>query len=138
MHPRFRTPHIAILAGGVVGIAAIFSDQWISFGGQPLTANIVTMSVFGAIVMYIVSMASLFKLRAPRARDWRGRSARRCTRGSPASALAAAVVCLATMVYYNLLIAGLFVALGVLGGVYFALTPKLRERADAVRSREPQ
>ena len=31
------------------------------------TANIVTMSVFGAIVMYILSMASLFKLRAQRA-----------------------------------------------------------------------
>ena len=51
----------------------------------------------------------------------------------PAFALAAAVVCLATMVYYNLLIAGLFVALGALGWVYFALTPKLRERA-AMRS----
>ena len=63
VHPRFRTPHCAILAGGVVGIAAIFSDEWITFGGQSLTANIVTMSVFGAIVMYIVSMASLFKLR---------------------------------------------------------------------------
>ena len=59
----FGTPHIAILAGGVVGIAAIFSDELIQFGGQSLTANIVTMSVFGAIVMYIVSMASLFKLR---------------------------------------------------------------------------
>ena len=27
VHPRFRTPHLAILAGGVVGIAAIFSDE---------------------------------------------------------------------------------------------------------------
>jgi ethanolamine permease len=53
---------VAILAGGVVGIAAIFSDELIQFGGQSLTANIVTMSVFGAIVMYILSMASLFKL----------------------------------------------------------------------------
>ena len=26
IHPRFHTPHVAILAGGVVGIAAIFSD----------------------------------------------------------------------------------------------------------------
>ena len=60
VHPRFKTPHRAILAGGVVGIAAIYSDELIQFGGQTLTANIVTMSVFGAIVMYIVSMASLF------------------------------------------------------------------------------
>ena len=63
VHPRLHTPHVAILAGGVVGIAAIFSDELVSFGGQTLTANIVTMAVFGAIMMYIVSMASLFKLR---------------------------------------------------------------------------
>jgi ethanolamine permease len=63
IHPRLGTPHVAILAGGAVGIAAIFSDELVKFGGQSLTANIVTMSVFGAIVMYILSMASLFKLR---------------------------------------------------------------------------
>ena len=76
IHPTLGTPHVAILAGGVVGIVAIFSDELIQFGGQSLTANIVTMSVFGAIVMYILSMASLFKLRR-RGRDWRGRSRRR-------------------------------------------------------------
>lgn len=48
----------------MVGIAAIFSDEWLSFGGQSLTANIVTMSVFGALLMYALSMAALFKLRA--------------------------------------------------------------------------
>ncbi len=48
---------------GVVGIAAIFSDSLITISGMPLTACIVTMSVFGAIVMYITSMAALFKLR---------------------------------------------------------------------------
>jgi amino acid transporter len=50
-----------------------------SFGGQSLTANIVTMSVFGAIVMYILSMASLFKLRRSEPR-WPGRSRRRSIR----------------------------------------------------------
>src|SRR5690349_11010543 len=64
IHPRFGTPHRAVLTGGVIGIAAIFSDELVSFGGQTLTANIVTMSVFGAIVMYIVSMLSLFVLRS--------------------------------------------------------------------------
>ena len=32
VHKRFRTPYLAILAGGVVGIAAIFSDELINFG----------------------------------------------------------------------------------------------------------
>ena len=114
VHPKFRTPHLAVLAGGAIGIAAIFSDALISFGGQTLTANIVTMSVFGAIVMYIVSMASLFRLRRVEpalARPFRAP----LYPYFPAFALLAAVVCLATMVYYNPLIAGLFVALGAIG-----------------------
>ena len=121
VHPRFHTPHWAVLAGGVVGIAAIFSDKLISFGGQTLTANVVTMSVFGAIVMYIISMASLFRLRRTEpdlVRPFRA-PLFPCF---PAFALTAAVVCLATMVYYNLLIAVLFVALGGLGYGYFVAT----------------
>lgn len=130
VHPRFHTPHLAVLAGGVVGIVAIFSDQWISFGGQTLTANIVTMSVFGAIVMYIVSMASLFKLRRSEpglARPFRAP----LFPWFPAFALAAALVCLVTMAYYNPLIAGLFVVLGVLGYAYFLTTRKRREAVPA-------
>ncbi len=60
---RFQTPHRAIIAGGVVGIAAIYSDGLITLQGMTLTAAMITMSVFGAIVMYIMSMLSLFKLR---------------------------------------------------------------------------
>jgi ethanolamine permease len=130
IHPRFRTPHLAILAGGVVGVAAIFSDQWITFGGQPLTANIVTMSVFGAIVMYIASMASLLKLRSKEpalARPFRAP----LYPWFPAFALAAAVLCLATMVYYNPLIAGLFVALGASGWLYFVRTRRRREQPSS-------
>src|SRR6202012_4365576 len=32
LHPKRKTPHWAILAGGVVGIAAIYSDSFIRFG----------------------------------------------------------------------------------------------------------
>ncbi len=63
IHPRFKTPWVAILAGGAVGIVAIYSDTLVQFGGQTLTANIVTMSVLGALVMYILSMLALFQLR---------------------------------------------------------------------------
>lgn len=128
VHPRFHTPHRAILAGGVVGIAAIFSDEVFSFGGQTLTANIVTMSVFGAIVMYAVSMASLFRLRRTEpalARPFRAP----VFPLFPAFALLASLVCLVTMVYYNALIAAVFVVLGLLGYVYFRLT---RSRRDEV------
>jgi len=129
VHPRFRTPHLAILAGGIVGIAAIFSDNLITFGGQTLTANIVTMSVFGAIVMYILSMASLFRLRASEpglVRTFRAPGYPYV----PAFALLGAVVCLVTMVFYNPLIAGVFIGLMVVGYLYF-MTTRLRRAAHA-------
>ncbi|WP_018609606.1 ethanolamine permease [Uliginosibacterium gangwonense] len=129
VHPRFKTPHKAILAGGVVGILAIFSDEWLTFGGQTLTANIVTMSVFGAILMYILSMASLFKLRrteAALARPFRAPGFPLV----PAFALAASVVCMVTMVYYNRLIAGIFVGLLAVGYAYFLTTRSRREAVE--------
>ncbi|MDB6088185.1 MAG: putative ethanolamine permease [Gammaproteobacteria bacterium] len=114
VHPRFHTPHLAILSGGVLGIMAIFSDDLLSFGGQSLTANIVTLSVFGALVMYIVSMASLFRLRRVEpglARPFQAP----LFPYSPAFALLAAALCLVTMIYSNPRIAALFIGLGLLG-----------------------
>jgi len=67
VHPRFRTPVRALIGGSVVGILAVFSDEWITFGGQPHTANIVTTAGLGALVMDIIS--------------WRARSS--CVRPSP-------------------------------------------------------
>ena len=130
VHPTRHTPHIAILAGGVVGIAAIFSDELIKIGGMTLTANIVTMSVFGAIVMYIMSMASLFKLRASEPRLERPFSAPMFPI-FPAFALGAAVVCLVTMIYFNPIVAGLFIGLMVIGYVYFLTTATRRGEALA-------
>lgn len=64
VHPRLHTPHVATLAGAVVGIAAIAADAHFSLAGQPLTASLVVISAFGALATYSVSMASLFRLRA--------------------------------------------------------------------------
>jgi len=130
IHPRLGTPHVAILAGGAVGIAAIFSDELVKFGGQSLTANIVTMSVFGAIVMYILSMASLFKLRRSEPQLARPFSAPAYP-VFPAFALVAAVICLATMVYFNALVAALFAGLTALGYAYFLTTRRRRGEALA-------
>ena len=131
IHPRFKTPHRAILAGGAVGIAAIYSDELIKIGGLTLTANIVTMSVFGAITMYIISMLSLFKLR--RAEPHMARPFRAPFYPLfPAIALAGAVVCMATMIYYNPLIFGLFVAFLAAGYVFFLLTKDSRQQHAAL------
>lgn len=133
VHPTRHTPYVAILAGGAIGIAAIFSDSWITFGGQSLTANIVTMSVFGAIVMYIMSMASLFKLRASEPNLDRSFRAP-VYPWFPAIALIGALVCLGTMVYYNPLVAQMFVGLMVVGYVYFLTTGKRRAEMLATSS----
>jgi ethanolamine permease len=126
VHPRFKTPHRAILAGGVIGIAAIYSDELITFGGQTLTANIVTMSVFGAILMYIISMLSLFKLRASAPNMERPFKAPFYP-FFPAFALLASLVSLGAMVYFNPRVALLFLGLLVLGYVYFLATARQRE-----------
>jgi ethanolamine permease len=125
IHPRFHTPQRAILAGGAIGIAAIYSDNLIKLGGQTLTANIVTMSVFGAITMYLVSMASLFKLRrmAPgMVRPFRAP----LYPLFPAFALGSALVCMGTMIWYNALIFAVFAAFLAFGYGYFRLTGQAR------------
>jgi ethanolamine permease len=116
VHPRWRTPHWAILAGGAVGIAAIYSDKFVSIAGQPLTASIVTMSALGAIVMYIVSLLSLMRLRHTEPR------LERPFRVAwyplfPVTALLIAVISLIAIIYYNAQVAGLFAALAVAGAV---------------------
>jgi ethanolamine permease len=114
VHPRRRTPHWAILAGGGVGIAAIYSDKFVSIAGQPLTASIVTMSALGAIVMYIISLLSLMRLR--RTEPQLERPFRVALYPLfPLTALVIAAVSLLAIVYYNAQVAGLFAALGVAG-----------------------
>jgi ethanolamine permease len=128
LSPRFNTPHRALLAGGVIGIAAIFSDEWVSFGGQTLTANIVTMAVLGAIVMYLVSMAALFRLRHTEP------GLERTYRAPfypvfPATALVLGVVCLGAMVWFNGMLTLLFLVVMAAAYGYFLLTGAQRGAA---------
>jgi len=129
VHPTRKTPHWAILVGGVIGIAAIYSDELLVIDGMPLTANIVTMAVFGAIVMYIMSMASLFRLRAVEPALERPFVAPFYP-VLPAVSLGLAVLALVTMVYFNGTVFMLFVGLFALGWMYFLSTGKLRENAE--------
>lgn len=127
---RFRTPHRAILAGGVVGIAAIYSDGLINLQGMSLTAAMITMSVFGAIVMYIISMLSLFKLRRSEPNLERAFKAPGYP-VVPAIALILALVCLVAMVWFNPLIAAIFLGFMAAGFLYFQFTAHHRANAPA-------
>jgi ethanolamine permease len=55
LNARFKTPHWALLAGGVVSFIALYTGT---------TAQIIIISVMGALLMYVMSMISLFILRA--------------------------------------------------------------------------
>jgi len=128
LSPRFHTPYRALIAGGVVGLIAIFSDEWIQFGGQTLTANIVTMAVLGAITMYLVSMASLFRLRRTEpglARPYRAPF----YPVFPIIALSLGVVCLAAMVWFNGRLTLIYLLLMAAAYGYFLLTGKQRDAA---------
>jgi ethanolamine permease len=129
VHPTRKTPHWAIIAGGVVGIAAIFSDELVTIGGLPLTANIVTMSVFGAIVMYIMSMASLFRLRRIEPDLDRPYKAPFFP-VFPAIALITALIALAAMIYYNFVVFCLFLGLFAIGFLFYRFTAGLRDGAE--------
>lgn len=128
LHPRFHTPHRAILAGGAVGIAAIFSDSLIQFGGQTLTANIVTMAVLGALTMYIISMLSLFRLRRSEPSMMRPFMAP-CYPWFPGFALVAAALALCAIVAFNPGISAAYVLMLGLGYVYFRMTSGQRKAA---------
>lgn len=121
---RFQTPHRAILAGGAIGIAAILSDG-VHLQGMNLTSAMITMAVFGAIVMYIMSMLSLFRLRRSEPK------LKRTYRAPgypvvPAIALVGSVICLIAMLWFNPQIGTLFVGLMATGYLYFLTTRNRR------------
>lgn len=54
VHPRFQTPSNALVVNMLIGIVALLTGK---------TSEIITISVFGALTLYIVSMVSLLRLR---------------------------------------------------------------------------
>lgn len=125
VNDKYKTPHRAIIAGAVVGVAAILSDD-LQFNGMTLTANLITMAVFGAIVMYIVSMMSLFALRKNEpnlARPFKAFAYPLF----PMIALVLASISLITMIYFNQQLTIVFFGLMVLAYLYFTMTQHHRD-----------
>jgi ethanolamine permease len=128
VNEKFKTPHRALIAGAVIGVLAIAGDGF-QFAGQTLTANLITMSVFGAIVMYIVSMLSLFKLRQTEPNLDRPFKAIAYPL-FPAIALVLAGISLVTMIYFNQQLSLVFFGLMALGFVYFSMTKHDRDASS--------
>jgi ethanolamine permease len=95
---RYQTPHWALIIGGLVGFLAIFSGK---------TDQIIIMSVLGAIVMYIMSMISLFILRTKEPSLIRPYKAPFYPI-FPFIALMLSVLCLVAIIYYNQVLSSIF------------------------------
>ena len=98
VNPRFRTPANALLINMVVGILALLTGK---------TGEIITMSVFGALTLYIISMVSLLRLRTKEP-DLHRPFKVPLFPFFPWCALIIASVSLAAMSVYNLKIAGIY------------------------------
>ncbi|QTE39215.1 ethanolamine permease [Mucilaginibacter sp. P25] len=88
---RFKTPHWALVVSGVVSSIFIYKFK---------TDQIIMLSVLGAVVMYIMSMLSLFILRKKEPRLSRPFLAP-VYPVFPAIALVICVICLIATIYFN-------------------------------------
>jgi ethanolamine permease len=118
IHPRSHTPVVALVVNMFAGFVAILSGR---------TAEIITLSCFGAVSLYVLAMSALFALRRrepdlPRpfravAYPW-----------FPAIALLLSLASLMALAVYNPGICAVFVAL-LLAGVTFYVA-RVRGRVD--------
>lgn len=100
VNQKYRTPHWALIIGGLVGFVAIFSGK---------TEKIIIMSVLGAIVMYVISMISLFILRRKEPNLARPYKAPFYP-VFPFIALLLSIFCMVAIIYYNLFLSAVFFA----------------------------
>jgi len=61
-HARHKTPVRALMAGSLLGLAAALGDLWVR-PEQPSGRDLLNMAVFGAVIAYILQMASFLLLR---------------------------------------------------------------------------
>lgn len=106
---RFHTPAVALIANMIVGIIALYTGT---------TAEIVTISVFGALTLYIISMLSMLKLRKT-APDMERPFKVPMYPTVPIIALVIAVFAMIAVIYYNLMLAGIYVAILAVSFIWF-------------------
>ncbi|WP_207536030.1 ethanolamine permease [Desertivirga arenae] len=120
VHSRTQVPHWALLAGAFVGIVSILSGT---------TNQVIVLSVLGAVVMYIMSMFSLFRLRKKEPDMERPYKAPFYPL-FPLLALLLSLVSLTAIVYYNLLLSLLFLSGMLIMAALFYLTDRGKKNND--------
>lgn len=98
VHPKFQTPANALLVNTAIGIIALLTGK---------TAEIITISVFGALTLYIISMIALLRLRKQEP-DLHRPFKVPMYPVFPWVALVIAIVSIIAMTIYNLTLAGIY------------------------------
>ncbi|HEY9004513.1 ethanolamine permease [Ohtaekwangia sp.] len=98
VNKRYQTPHWALIIGGVIGIIALYSGT---------TDKLIILSGLGAVVMYIISMLSLFTLRKNEPNLYRPVKAPFYP-FLPYIALVLSILCLIAIIYYNFWLSVIF------------------------------
>ncbi|HWB63719.1 MAG TPA: hypothetical protein VG603_09435, partial [Chitinophagales bacterium] len=109
--PKFQTPANALLLNMFIGIGALLVGQ---------TDQIITISVFGAITLYIIAMASLFALRKNEPTLQRPFKVPFYP-VTPLLAFVIAVISIIAMTYYNWMLALIYFGLLIAAYVIFKL-----------------
>lgn len=116
IHPRFKTPANALLFNMVIGIGALLTEK---------TAEIITISVFGALTLYIISMVSVLKLRKTEPNLDRPFKVPFYPL-LPILALVIALISLVSMIYYNHLLGGIYIAIVLFSLLAFTIKDKIK------------
>lgn len=111
VHPRRQTPDLALVAGGVIGVVAVLSGT---------TDKLILLSVLGALVMYIISMISLFRLRKTEPELDRPFRAPFYP-WFPLVALLLSILCLVAIIYFNPRLSLLFFGIMLLAYIIFRI-----------------
>jgi len=64
-HPTRKTPHVALVVGGVAGYAVALAIEYggTFFGDVPVGGVLLNMAVFGAVIAYLLQMAAYLKIK---------------------------------------------------------------------------
>jgi ethanolamine permease len=128
VHKRFRTPSNALLVNMAIGIVALLTGK---------TSEIITISVFGALTLYIVSMMAFLRLRKKEPELDRPFKVPMYPL-FPVVALLIATISIIAMTVYNLTIAAIYLFIMGLSFVSFKIfiskaVPKKTAVAESVQ-----
>ncbi len=134
---RFHTPANALVFNMIIGIVALFTGK---------TGEIITIAVFGALTLYIVSMISLLKLRKEKPEMERPFKVPFYP-VTPVIALVIAIVALIAVIYYNLTLAGIYALIMIVSFAWFKIASlkkasfretEVREEYAVVNNNDPR